>query len=254
MPHSTPPEMVAGAIPSALHEHTPRLIGDSNPSEHRGTRVGNRMLLAGWQRVDGYAGLEPNKQLRYDDLNSVRASAAHYVLRDGNAASIEGLRPHSDQLLAVPTPLARVRLVIRAQHSTDPASEIANVDHAIEALVDRPLDLPGGVPGTTRLLIDQPGSVDIHTSTSSQQLLVVADSFHPGWQATVDGQRVTVVRVNGDFLGCVVPPGEHLVQLRFRPESLRTGAILTFCGLGLWMSLLVVVRRGKKAADRSTTN
>jgi uncharacterized membrane protein YfhO len=49
-----------------------------------------------------------------------------------------------------------------------------------------------------------------------------------------------VVRVNGDFLGCVLEPGMTQIELQFRPTSLRVGKILSWCGLGLIVFTLAV--------------
>ena len=42
-----------------------------------------------------------------------------------------------------------------------------------------------------------------------------------------------VYRVNGDFLGCVVEPGNSEVRLEFHPDSLFRGRLVTLAGLGL---------------------
>ena len=42
-----------------------------------------------------------------------------------------------------------------------------------------------------------------------------------------------VYRVNGDFLGRVVEPGNSEVHLEFRPDSLFRGRMVTLAGLGL---------------------
>src|SRR5262249_12455679 len=62
---------------------------------------------------------------------------------------------------------------------------------------------------------------------------VVAESYHEGWTAEAEGRRLPVVRVNGDFLGCVVDTGSHRVSLRFRPRSLVLGRQVTLLGLAL---------------------
>ena len=62
---------------------------------------------------------------------------------------------------------------------------------------------------------------------------MVSESYHPGWQAVVDGTPQPVLRVNGDFLGCVVGPGKETVSLDFHPESLRDGRLASAAGLGL---------------------
>jgi uncharacterized membrane protein YfhO len=62
-------------------------------------------------------------------------------------------------------------------------------------------------------------------------LLVVAESYHPGWRASVDGVPLSVYRVNGDFLGCVVGPGKRRVVFSFQPESLARGRLMSYLGL-----------------------
>ncbi|MCG8583235.1 MAG: YfhO family protein [Pirellulales bacterium] len=236
------PREYTSILPAPSDEPQARLVGEPNSAGTNGPRVGNWMLLAGWHRVDGYAGLEPAKQLNYDSVEAMRVSGAQYVFDHAYEEPAAGLRPLANGLLAVPTPLPRVRLVPEAIVTDDVSADVGRIDHAVAALVDEPIDLPKGVPGTALIKGERPGALDIQTNSSSRQLLVIADSYHPDWKATINGQPITVVRTNGDFLGCVVPPGEHLVQLRFEPRSLRIGAIVTFCGLGLWMSLLFVTR------------
>ena len=64
-----------------------------------------------------------------------------------------------------------------------------------------------------------------------------------GWRATLDGQPVPVERVNGDFLGCVVPTGSHAVRLQFRPVHLAVGRYVSLTGLVFGLSLLWISRR-----------
>ena len=44
-----------------------------------------------------------------------------------------------------------------------------------------------------------------------------------------------MLRLNGDFLGVVVPRGTHEVELRFAPDSLRYGLMVT------WATILVAL-------------
>jgi uncharacterized membrane protein YfhO len=66
-------------------------------------------------------------------------------------------------------------------------------------------------------------------------LLVTTESFDSGWKAWVDGTPQPVMRVEGDFLGCRLPPGKHRVELEFRPQARQLGMIVSACGLGLMM-------------------
>jgi uncharacterized membrane protein YfhO len=78
----------------------------------------------------------------------------------------------------------------------------------------------------------------IHTHAPTEQLLVVAESFHTGWKAKLlpspvpgEGRGARVLRVNGDYLGCVVPPGDQTVTFEFQPSSLLTGRLVSYLGL-----------------------
>ena len=53
--------------------------------------------------------------------------------------------------------------------------------------------------------------------------LVTRDSFAAGWTATVDGGPSPVLRANGKHRAVAVPPGRHVVDLRYRPPGLAIG-------------------------------
>ncbi len=133
--------------------------------------------------------------------------------------------------LANPQP--RAWLVCSTRESSKPAVDIANIDIAKTALVDFALELPSGTLGTAHICVDRPGHLLLDTQCESQQLLVINESFHSGWGAAVDGKSVEVFRADGDFLGVVVPAGNHKISLEFQPESLRLGRLTTFFGLAL---------------------
>jgi uncharacterized membrane protein YfhO len=58
-------------------------------------------------------------------------------------------------------------------------------------------------------------------------MLVLGDLFYPGWIATVDGRRVSVLRTNDIQRGVVVPAGRHRVRFTFRPLSFLVGASIS---------------------------
>jgi hypothetical protein len=202
--------------------------------------VGDEITMLGYSRADGYAGLAPAKQLDYHQVAALRVADVAWVERNESTAGIVGLEPESSESrwLAVPAPLARVRLVAQAQPSRDPAHDIAVISPETSALVQSPLSLPPGPPGYAFLVSERPGRLEIQVDCPASRLLVISESYHPGWQATIDGRPERLMRVNGDFLGCVVPGGRHEVRLAFRSASLRWG--LSLSGAGLLLSLLIV--------------
>ena len=58
--------------------------------------------------------------------------------------------------------------------------------------------------------------------------------------ATIDGAPRPIVRVEGDFLGCVLENGVQRVTLRFMPRSFVYGSIATALGFVLLAGVLIV--------------
>lgn len=217
-----------------------RVLANVLRFDQPGLRTGNQMTLAGWHRADGYAGLEPARKLDYRQLAALRVAGVRWVKRGENTDAIEGLVRHDDHWLEVPGPLPRVRLVSTARPTADPAGEITRIPIDSAALVDAPLDLPGGPPGRAAVVAKRPGRLQIRVDCPAKRLLVVSESYHPGWKAEVDGRPQAVLRANGDFLGCVVGAGRHEVVLEFRPQSLRNGRLVSCLGLALLVVSLAV--------------
>ncbi|NIP87101.1 MAG: YfhO family protein, partial [Planctomycetales bacterium] len=212
---------------------------DPTSAQREGPRQGNQLLLAGWSRVGGYLGLPPRRALDYRQPQALRLAGARWVTPAARGDTAPLSFDKVDQ------PLPHARLVTHAVYSTTPAGDLAQIDVDRTALVDVPLQLPAGEPGEVQLLARSPGQLAWVTIAPSRQLLVVAESFHDGWQAFLDGRPAPLRRVNGDFIGCEVPAGRHQVELFFRPASLRKGQTFTWCGLGLMVCGLLATHRGR---------
>ena len=198
-------------------------------------QTGNRILLAGYSRIGGYMGLVPRRQLDYRNEKVLRLASVNWLaVGDAESAPEQNNNSgHGFRRLAESLP--PLRLVSRAECWQQPQQGIDAVDIRTTAVVQRPLELPLSDPGTVRVVSNKPGVLHCDTQTADRQLLIVAQNFHPGWKATIDDCPVSVWRVYGDFMGCVVPAGRHAVRLEFRPDSQRTGRTLTLCGLGLML-------------------
>ncbi|MCC6904938.1 MAG: hypothetical protein IT326_03785 [Anaerolineae bacterium] len=74
-------------------------------------------------------------------------------------------------------------------------------------------------------------------------VLVSGQAWAPGWQAWVDGERATVVRVGGVLAGVQLPSeGLHTVRLVYRPAADLAGIALSAAGL-IVLGMLLGVRR-----------
>lgn len=143
--------------------------------------------------------------------------------------------------------LPRARLVYRTLPVDDPAAALAVVadatfDPAQVAVVeaDLALDASPASTGDAEIVLYSPERIVIRTTSDAAALLVLADADYPGWTATVDGAPAEIVRTNVLLRGVAVPPGEHDVEMRYRPshwpQALWFGA-LGWLGLALlWLA------------------
>ncbi|MBX9788246.1 MAG: YfhO family protein [Pirellulales bacterium] len=218
--------------------------------------TGDRITLAGYERWDGYAGLAPQRVLDPLRLSTLRLAGVRWVAHSPEAERITGLARRDECWLEVPDPLPKYRLVTQVIVDAYPAQSIEQIDLATCAIVDRSLTeaLGSGLaefneqPGRVGVRREACGRIELVTRAPTRQLLVVSESYHPGWQARIDGEKVELCRVNGDFLGCPVPAGDHVVDFEFRPESLRWGRGLTLLGLLLAARQFLA---GWRATDRA---
>ncbi len=78
------------------------------------------------------------------------------------------------------------------------------------------------------------GRIRVTGSTANPTLLVLCETFAPGWRATLwtgagAPQPVRIQKVNVAFQGIAVPAGEFRVEYRYEPDSFRIGL---FAALG----------------------
>jgi uncharacterized membrane protein YfhO len=89
----------------------------------------------------------------------------------------------------------------------------------------------------------EPETIQIKVSTAAGGLLVLADSYYPGWRALVDGKPAPVLRVDYLFRAVPLPAGEHEVSFYYEPDSLRLGAAISAVALAVILGGLAVGRR-----------
>lgn len=107
----------------------------------------------------------------------------------------------------------------------------------------------GDEPGTVQVTSYAPDRIWLHTSAASNALLVLTDTYYPGWSARVDGQPEPVVRGDVLFRVVPVPAGEHDLELSFEPLSVQLGLLVSVASAGLAIAALVLSgarrRRGR---------
>lgn len=91
-----------------------------------------------------------------------------------------------------------------------------------------PVAAGGRPPAASVLSVDRGiNTMSIDVRSSAPGWLVIADTWAPGWTATVNGRRTEVLRGNYTFRTVKIPAGRSQVALSYRPPGFVTGAILS---------------------------
>jgi uncharacterized membrane protein YfhO len=104
------------------------------------------------------------------------------------------------------------------------------VDFHRVVLLDRNPGIAQGAPSQHRpaeIVSYEPESVVIEAKSDEGGLLVLSDSFYPGWTALVNGAKTPILRANGLYRAVVIPAGQVQVVFEYRPSSFRNGVWLS---------------------------
>lgn len=128
---------------------------------------------------------------------------------------------------------------------------------------------PHGRPSRTLLLEDDPGvrtsappagkssarvtryaadEVDVEAEASVPALLLLRDTYYPGWTATVNGSPVRIYRADYNFRAVAVPAGKSAIRFVYAPLSVYAG--LALCGLAL-LAVCVLLSAGRRPSAAS---
>jgi hypothetical protein len=83
----------------------------------------------------------------------------------------------------------------------------------------------------------QPTSVVVQVNSPCRGMLLLADSWFPGWKASVDGKPTQIYRAYNLIRGVVVEGGHHEVIFLYRPASVFRGMWMAALGVLLCLAL-----------------
>ncbi len=85
-----------------------------------------------------------------------------------------------------------------------------------------------------------PQHVSYDATTSADGFLVMSEIYEPGWKAYLDGEEVEIYPTDVALRGIALPAGDHIVDLRYEPTSLRVGFAVSLVAHVLMVGVLIV--------------
>lgn len=87
------------------------------------------------------------------------------------------------------------------------------------------------------------GTIVGQVETETPGILVVPLCYEAGWEATLDGEPVALLRAQRAFLAIEVPAGTHEIQLQYKTPGLLPGIVFSVAGLGGLVLYLLLKRK-----------
>jgi hypothetical protein len=202
-----------------------------------------------WAYVHIAAGLEPPATMVAFPASNIYQGPFPY----DSAALVVGVDPTTRKAAFRPAPDPRAYVAPAAVVVPDARQAMMAMrrghDHRRTALIEEPLEgisaSAAGAAGTAHILRFEPERVELEATTERPGLLVLAESYYPGWSATVNERQAPCVPVNGWMRGVPIPSGTSRIVLSFRSTFLGVGALVS----GLGLALLVLLALGRRRAS-----
>jgi len=238
-------------IDDGLADHTKYFPFFAYTSAKLGLIGCNRSVFHSLFMVDGY---NPMMLKRYVYFNGVlRDKDYQKFLMLSNVKYVitpEGVTPLPDNLT-----LPRAYIISDVVSMTDPDKVLDQLsrpsfDVRSRAIVEGEWARAGDKncvsrTGRATMLSYRPDMVEIQTEGGCAGLLVLSDTYYPGWKVKTDnGRQSGSLRVNYLFRGVSVPAGSHTITFTFEPRSLKIGSWISALtgAAGLLLGLIILIR------------
>ncbi len=139
-----------------------------------------------------------------------------------------------------------------ADPALDPRATVFVSSADAELLGALPAD--GGDPsGRVAKFVHEDGKrTSVAIAAGAAGYLVLADTFFPGWQATIDGTPAEIVRGNLYQRVIRIPAKECVLEMRFEAQGFKAGLVVGLAALVVFIVLLFIGIWPRRLADEST--
>jgi hypothetical protein len=98
--------------------------------------------------------------------------------------------------------------------------------------------------GATHLTVERgPNTVSMSARAAGADLIIIRDTWDPGWKAYIDGRATAVAKHRDTFMAVSIPAGDHIIELKYQPVEVLYG--LVGSSLGFVTAILALTELGR---------
>ena len=212
----------------------------------------------------------PDPETGYN-RNALRLLAVRYVTAQGTVPGLKPLMqdPQTQMVISEDTVAAPRAYLVDSVAVVADAAQRLDLVRSPQTDLQHVAFVAGDIPGTTAAALTgarpdsagtavhldryEPDEIVWTIRSDRPRLFVASEVYYPaGWTATVDDASAPIVEVDGLIRGVPVPAGEHIITMRFRPETVERGLLISWIttvlvyGGALALGGLLWLRRGKE--------
>ena len=81
---------------------------------------------------------------------------------------------------------------------------------------------------TIKLELNKPNYLKYTSNNTNNGFAVFSEMYYKnGWNATIDGKKVDILKVDFALRGLAIPAGKHTIEFKFEPQVVKTGSMIT---------------------------
>ncbi|MDL2213794.1 YfhO family protein [Bacteroides sp. OttesenSCG-928-E20] len=132
----------------------------------------------------------------------------------------------------------QVQYVDNANEEMDTLGEVdlletAVVDRKFAQALNNMTETKTDSLATIELQSYEPNHLVYKSQSTEEGVVVFSEIYYPDWEVTIDGQPARLARANYILRTLVVPAGEHTIEMKFTPQSIRTTETIAYIALVL---------------------
>jgi hypothetical protein len=182
----------------------------------------------------------PDKRIKLLRALNIRYVVAFQPLDIPGMRLSQHFPEHFSWLYEIDRPVARAYVASDVLYESQPVNTIrmmasSEFDPLRQVILTESLlqQTTRSMGGEAKIIRYENNNVLINVSLQAPGVLVLTDSYYPGWKVFVDGKQSKILQANHFFRGVELAVGDHIVEFKYEPLSFRIGSTISLSTLFL---------------------